>query len=79
MDKGLLCRRDHAHAAAQEVETPETADGPFRSIRLIGLRATITAVFAGTSEADADRDSIRGHHDRFVCWRRRLVVHSPCN
>jgi hypothetical protein len=34
-------------------------------------RAATTAVFAGVSEADDDRDLIQGHHDHFVYPRRQ--------
>jgi hypothetical protein len=61
------------------LKRPEKADGPFRSISRIGLAGDDSAPFAGVSEADADRDSIRGHHDRFVYRRLTLQSHSTCN
>jgi hypothetical protein len=41
--------------------------------------ATTTVVFAGVSGANADRDSIRGHHDRFVCSGTSLAMHYTFN
>jgi hypothetical protein len=42
-------------------------------------RAATTAVLAGISEAEDDRDWIRGTTDSFVCWRDQPSVHSTRN
>jgi hypothetical protein len=45
----------------------------------LGMQGDDNLGFAGVSEAHADRDSIRGHNDRFVYWREQLALHSTCN
>jgi hypothetical protein len=45
----------------------------------LGLRSDDNRAFAGISDLDVDRDSIRGHHDRFVCQSHRLAPHCTSN
>ena len=45
----------------------------------LGLRGDDNRGFAGVSEPEAACDSIRGHHDRFVCQWQQLGLHSTPN
>jgi hypothetical protein len=52
---------------------PEKAHGPFPIDAPLGLAGDQNPRIAGVSYRDADCDSIRGHHDRFVYRRQRLT------
>lgn len=61
-------------ADLKEPERPERPMGRFDSM-LIGLRGQRQLRFCRYFGAEYGRDSIRGHHDRFVCRRINALVH----
>jgi hypothetical protein len=63
------------------VVTEKTGKGrwAFSIDTALGSRGEDNRGFAGVSEPEAAYDSIRGHHDRFVCQWHQLGLHSIRN
>ena len=53
--------------------------GRFDRYASFGIAGDDNRLFAGILEVHTDYDSIRGHHDHFVCWRNQPAVGSTRN